>query len=144
MDGHVQYVRFSTDVSAERLSLIRDKESTGMSVSAETVYRFAFSLGGMDFRVMPQIELIWSRVGFDDFVGSHGEFISLEDGDPVVGRLGLLWDGEWRDVGGSGHIYGGINLRGALDGRISVSMSGISLFSEQRGLSIDGRFGRFV
>ena len=141
VDGQTRYARFLSDISAEGLSLVQDNEGTGVSASVETGYRFAAPLGGMDFHLSPQMELVWSRVDFEDFTGPHNELVSLEDGDLVRGRLGLSWDSEWRAVGGSGHVYGGVNLRGALDGRTSVNVSGFSLVSEQRGLSVDGRLG---
>ena len=139
-DGRTRYIHFSSDVSAGELSLVRDNEGTGVGASVETGYRFAVLLGGADFQVAPHAQLTWSRVDFDDFVGPHGELVSLEDGDLVMGRLGLSWDGEWHDIGGSGRIYGGVSLRDALDGRTAVSISGFSLASEQ-GLSVDGRLG---
>ena len=139
-DGQVQYVRFSSDVSVEGVSLVQENEGMGVSISAQIGYRFAIPLGGMDFRLSPQMGLVRSRVGFDDFVGSHGELVSLEDGDVLTGLLGLSWDGEWRAIGGSGHVYGEIDLRGALDGRTTVNVSGASLTSEE-GLSVDGRLG---
>ena len=139
-DGYTQYVRFSGDVSAENQALVRDNEGIGVSASAEAGYRFALSLGGMDFGVTPQAQLLWSSVDFEDFFGPQGGLISLEDGDLVTGRLGLSWDGEWQDIGGSGRVYGGVNLHEAVDGRTSVSVSGVSLASEQ-GMSVDGSLG---
>ena len=104
--------------------LVWDNEGIGVSTSAEVGYRFDFPLGGMDFSVAPQVQLVWSRVDFDDFTGLQGGLISLEDGDLMMGRLSLSWDGEWQDIRGSGSIYGGVSLRDALDGRTAVSVSG--------------------
>ena len=140
-DGRAQYVNFSSNISADRLLLVRGNEGIGIGALAEMGYRFAARAGGIDFHVVPQMELIWSRVDFDDFVGRHDELVSLEDGDLMTGRLGLSWDGEWRDAGGSGRVYGGVNLHGALDGKMAVNVSGSSLASEQRDLSFDGRLG---
>ena len=142
--GDVQYTRFSTDmsaeVSAERVSLVRDNEGTGVSASVETEYRFTIPFGAMDFSVAPQMQLVWSSVDFDDFVGPHGALVSLEDGDLTTGRLGLSWNGEWQDTKGSGRIYGGMNLNDALDGRTSVNVSGFS-FASKEGFSVDGKLG---
>ena len=44
----------------------------------------------------------------------------LEGVDLMVGRLGLSWDGEWDDVGGSECIYGGVNPCDVLDRKTSV------------------------
>ena len=139
--GQTRYARFTSDVSTNRLSVVQDNEGTGVNASVDLGYRFAFPFGGMDFQVVPQAQLVWSRVNFDDFVGPHGELVSLEDGDLVTGYLGLSWDGEWQDAGGFGEIYGGINLRGALDGQTSVNVSGVSIANERKTLSVDGRLG---
>lgn len=140
-DGRTHYVRFLSDVSADRLSLVQNNEGDGVSASAEAGYRFAAPIGKIDLYVAPQAQLVWTSVGFDNFVGRHGDLVSLEDGDLVTGRLGLAWDGEWHAIGGSGHVYGGVNLRTDLDGKTSVNVSGISLSSKQKGLSVDGRLG---
>ena len=141
VDVQTRHVRFSSDISAERVTLVRDNEGTSVSASVGTGYRFAVPLGGVNFQVVPQAQLVWSRVDFDDFIGPHSELVSLEDGDLMTGRLGLSWDGEWHDARGMGRVYGGINLRGAVDGRTAVNISGLTLASEQRGLSADGRLG---
>ena len=139
--GQTRYASFTSDVSTDRLSVVQDNEGTGVNASADLGYRFVFPFGGMDFEVAPQVQLTWSRVNFDDFVGPHGEKVSLEDGDLVTGRLGLSWDGEWQGAGGFGQVYGGMNLRGAMDGKTSVNVSGVSVANEQDDLSVDGRLG---
>ena len=139
--GQTRYASFTSDVSTDRLSVVQDNEGTGVSASADLGYRFALPFGGMDFEVAPQVQLTWSRVNFDDFVGPHGEKVSLEDGDLVTGRLGLSWDGGWQGAGGFGQVYGGMNLRGAVDGKTSVNVSGVSVANERDDLSMDGKLG---
>ena len=139
--GQTRYASFTSDVSTDRLSVVQGNEGTGVNASVDLGYRFAFPFGGMDFQVAPQMQLVWSRVNFDDFIGPHGERVSLEDGDLTTGRLGLSWDGEWRGAEGFGRIYGGMNLRGAVDGKTSVNVSGVSIANEQKGLSVDGNLG---
>ena len=140
-DGRTRYVRSSSNISTEGFALARDNEGVGVGASAKAGYRFTVPLGGMDFSVAPQVQLLWSSVNFDDFTGLTGEVVSLEDGELVTGRLGLLWDGEWQDVSGSGRIYGKMNLHNALDGETIVSVSGVPLSRERSGLSADGRLG---
>ena len=139
--GGTRYVRSSSNISAEGFAVTRDNEGVGVSASAKAGYRFAVPLGGMYFSVAPQVQLLWSRVDFDDFVGLTGEVVSLEDGQLVTGRLGLLWDGEWQDAAGSGRIYGKMNLHNAVDGVTTVSVSGVPLSRERSDLSADGRLG---
>ena len=139
--GQTRYARFTSDVSTDRLSVVRDNDGTGVNASVDLGYRFALPFGGVDFQVAPQMQLVWSRVNFDDFVGPHGELVSLEDGDLTTGRLGLSWDGEWQGAGGFGRIYGGMNLRSAVDGKTSVNISGVSIANERKGLSVDGKLG---
>ena len=139
--GQTRYARFTSDVSTDRLSVVRDNDGTGVNASVDLGYRFALPFDGVDFQVAPQMQLVWSRVNFDDFVGPHGERVSLEDGDLTTGRLGLSWDGEWQGAGGFGRIYGGMNLRSAVDGKTSVNISGVSIANERKGLSVDGKLG---
>ena len=95
----------------------------------------------MDFEVVPQVRLAWSRVGFEDYVSSRGGLISLEDGELMKGRLCLSWDGGWQGAGGFGQVYGGMSLRSAVDGKTSVNVSGVSVANEQDDLSVDGKLG---
>ena len=139
--GQTRYARFTSDVSTDRLSVVRNNEGTGLNASIDLGYRFALPFGGVDFEVAPQMQLVWSRVNFDDFVGPHGELVSLEDGDLVTGHLSLSWDGGWQGAAGFGRVYGRMNLRGAVDGKTSVNISGISIASERKGLSADGKLG---
>ena len=138
--GQTGYARFSNDISVGNRALVSDNKGTGVSASVNAGYRFGVPVGGMDFSIAPQMRLVWSRVDFDDFIGLQGGLISLEDGDRVTGRLGLSWNGEWQDIGGSGRIHGGVSLRDALDGRTAVNVSGVS-FAIKQGLSVDGRLG---
>ena len=135
--AQTRFARFISDVSTNRLSVVQNNEGTGINMSMEMGYR----LNMMNFQIVPQAQLTWTRVGFDDFVGPHGELVSLEDGDRVTGRLGLSWDSEWQDAEGFGRFYGGMNLRGAVDGTTSVNVSGVSIANEQKGLSVDGKLG---
>ena len=139
--GGTRYVRSSSNISVDGFAVARDNDGAGVSASAKAGYRFAVPLGGMDFGVAPQVQLLWSRVGFDDFVGPTGETVSLEDGELVTGRLGLLWDGEWQDDAGSGRIYGKMSLHNAVDGETTVSVSGVPLSRERSELSTDSRLG---
>lgn len=139
--GQARYASFTSDVSTDRLSVVQGNEGTGVNASVDLGYRLALPFGGMDFEVTPQVQLVWSRVNFDDFAGPHGEKISLEDGDLVTGRFGLSWDGGWQDAGGFGQVYGGMNLRSAVDGRTSVNVSGVSITNNRDDLSIDGKLG---
>ncbi|MCY4038815.1 MAG: autotransporter outer membrane beta-barrel domain-containing protein [Hyphomicrobiales bacterium] len=136
--GQTQLARFTSDVSTGRLSVVRDNGGTGISTSMETGYRFNVT---NNFQISPQTELTWTRVGFDDFVGPHGEVVSLEDGDVVTGSLGLLWNGEWQGEEGFGRLYGEMNLRGNLDGKTSVNVSGTSIVNDQKDFSVDGKLG---
>ena len=139
--GGTRYVRSSSDISTEGFAIARDNDGVGVGASAKAGYRFAVPLAGMDFSVAPQVQLLWSRVDFDDFVGLNGEVVSLEDGGLMTGRLGLSWNGDWQDAAGSGRIYGKMNLHNALDGETVVSVSGVPLSRERSELSADGRLG---
>ena len=104
----------------------------GMSMSNSIGLDYHFDV--MGFSVSPQMELAWTRFDFDDFTGpgSTGK-VSLEDGDIITSRFGLLFEGD--------HIYGGVNLRTAIDGKTSVNVSGVSITSEEDDLLVDGLLG---
>ena len=139
--GGTRYVRSLSNISTRGFALARDNEGVGVGASAKAGYRLAVPVGRMDFSVAPQVQLLWSSVDFDDFAGLTGEVVSLEDGELVTGRLGLLWDGEWQDASGLGRIYGKMNLHNALDGETVVSVSGVPLSRERSELSADGKLG---
>ena len=105
-------------------------EGVSMSNSIGLDYHF----DAMGFSVSPQMEVAWRRFDFDDFMG-HGNTgrVSLEDGDVLMGRLGLLFDGEY--------FYGGVNIHTAIDGKTALNVSGVSIANEQDDLSIDGLLG---
>ena len=104
----------------------------GMSMSNSIGLDYRFDVMGLS--VSPQVELAWTRFDFDDFMGpGNTGRVSLEDGDIVTGRLGLLFDGEY--------IYGGVNLRTAIDGKTALNVSGVSIANEQDELSVDGLLG---
>ena len=104
----------------------------GMSISNSIELDYHLDIKG--FSISPQMELAWTRFDFDDFMGpgSTGK-VSLEDGDIITGRLGLLFEGDY--------IYGGMNLHTPIDGTTSVNVSGVSITNEQDDFSVDGLLG---
>ena len=113
------------------------EDRTGIRALVETEYNFDV----MNFRITPHARLIWTRVGFDDFIGSNRERVSLVDGDTVDLGLGLSFDNEYQISNGLARIYGGANLLSPLDGETSVRISGFTVVNEQDDLSVDGQLG---
>ena len=56
--GQTRYVRSSSNISAGGFALARDNEGVGIGASAKAGYRFAVPLGGMEFSVAPQVQLL--------------------------------------------------------------------------------------
>ena len=142
VDAQTQYIVFTSNLAAQHQSLAFGNDGTGTSATAELGYRLAVPISpAMILYLAPQAQLSWSRIDFDDFTDSNGLSVSLEDGDTMTGRFGIAWDGTWEHTGGSGRLYGGINLHEPLDGKVGVNISGTSIASEQQDTAFDTNLG---
>ena len=115
VDGQAQATWYDSDLSSSStgMALASGNNGFGYALSLETGKRFAIGEG---LTLTPQAQLVYSRVRFDSFVDPFGTDVSLEDGDSLLGRLGVSLDREnsWTAENGTltrSHLYGLANLR---------------------------------
>jgi len=89
VDGVVQYTAYDVDIASATRPASAETDGYGVSVSGEAGYRIP--VGGAAFLV-PQAQLVWQTVDFDDFTDTDGARIGLGDGDSLVGRLGVAFE----------------------------------------------------
>ncbi|MDW6024373.1 autotransporter outer membrane beta-barrel domain-containing protein [Mesorhizobium sp. BAC0120] len=138
VDGQARVTWFDSDIYSDTLArtLASGNDGLGYALSLETGQRVPVS---QRWSLTPQAQLAYAAVEFDDFTDPFGAAVSLEDGDSLLGRLGLSADYEdaWTDAAGQtsrAHIYGIANLYyDFLDGS-RVDVSGVDLVSENEAL----------
>jgi len=118
----------------------------GYALSLETGKRFAAS---GPWSITPQAQLIYSSVNFDSFNDRFGARVSLNDGNSLIGRLGVALDREenWRKENGqsaSTRFYGAANLYSEFLNGTSVDVAGAGFKSENdrlwAGLTLGGSY----
>ena len=92
----MQYTAYDIDISTTSRFSNTSTDGEGIAVSGEAGYRIPVSATAT---IVPQAQLVWQTVDFDDFVDPDGVAVSLNDGDSLVGRLGIAAENSW-DVGG--------------------------------------------
>ncbi|MEO1226878.1 MAG: autotransporter outer membrane beta-barrel domain-containing protein, partial [Pseudomonadota bacterium] len=85
-DGVVQYTAYDVDLNITGGGQAGSTEGWGVAVSGEAGYRLPVT---DNIVIVPQAQLVWQTVDFDDFVDRDGTRVRLDDGDSLVGRLGL-------------------------------------------------------
>lgn len=89
LDAVAQYTVFDIDLSARNRWSSQSVDGYGLSFSGEVGYRIA-----LDERssLVPQAQLVWTTVDFDDFTDPDDVYVSLQDGDSLVGRIGVAYE----------------------------------------------------
>lgn len=133
IDAQTQASWFETDLRSDILGdRIEGADANGYAFSIEAGRPIA---AGRVFNLIPQAQLTYARVEFDTFVDQLGARVSADQGDSLLGRLGLSLDRDWTgaSAGGQGRIYGVANLTHEfLDGsRVDVSGAPISNRAER-------------
>lgn len=138
LDGQTHFNWFNSDLNSDTLGrLASDNDGFGQSWSLEAGMPIETGNGWM---VTPQAQLTWSNIRFDQFIGRSGELVSLNDGDSLIGRLGIsvAHDRSWTGDDGSisrGHFYGIANIYHQFEDGTEAIVTGTSLFNRQDDLS---------
>jgi fibronectin-binding autotransporter adhesin len=114
VDGRAQVSWFDSRLTSTVLGkLADDNKGTGQAYSIEIGKRAPIG-GGLS--VTPQIQTVYSTVGFDRFVDPNDAAVSSKLGDSLKTRWGISLDRQ----DGRSHVYGVVNLSYEwLDGTIA-------------------------
>ncbi|MEM8588743.1 MAG: autotransporter outer membrane beta-barrel domain-containing protein [Pseudomonadota bacterium] len=107
VDGVVQYTAYDIDISTASRWTGQSTDGYGVAVSGEAGYRIQLS---ERFAIVPQAQLTWQTVDFDDFTDPDGVAVNLDDGDSLVGRLGVALESSGTIGNSLVTGYGEVNL----------------------------------
>jgi len=147
-DAQSQITWFDSDLKSDLVDGAMESGNNGFgyALGIETGRRFSAS---GPWSITPQAQLVYSSVDFDTFNDRFGARVSLDDGDSLVGRLGVALDHEESFQRADGQatrakIYGIANLYGEfLDGTaVDVSGTGFENKSDPvwAGLTLGGSY----
>lgn len=86
-DGQVSVVWYDSDLNSEQVGKLTDgNDGFGYAFSIEMGKRFDLIDG---WRLIPQAQLAYSHVDFDNFTDPFGAVVSLDKAESLSGRLGL-------------------------------------------------------
>ncbi|WP_312432353.1 autotransporter outer membrane beta-barrel domain-containing protein [Achromobacter sp.] len=138
VDGQLQAMWFDSDISSRTIGRdeVKGNHGNGVAISVETGYRYDIGKG---FSLTPQAQLIRSRVDFDSFTDPFGAEVRLDDGDSLIGRLGVSLDYEPERSGAKGaagqtHVYAIANLYNGFMNGTNVNVAGVSFRSRDERL----------
>jgi fibronectin-binding autotransporter adhesin len=148
VDAQSQLTWYDSDLKSDLVdgAMENGNNGFGYALSLEAGRRFATS---GSWSITPQGQLVYSSVDFDSFNDRFGARVSLDDGDSLVGRLGMALDREesWQRADGQtarAKIYGIANLYGEfLDGTaVDVSGTGFETKNDPvwAGLTLGGSY----
>uniref|UniRef100_Q11KT9 Outer membrane autotransporter barrel domain n=2 Tax=Phyllobacteriaceae TaxID=69277 RepID=Q11KT9_CHESB len=139
VDAQAQGTWYDADLASATLgrTLIDGNDAFGYALSIETGQVIELNDG---WSLTPQAQLAHSSVDFEDFIDPYGAAVSLEDGDRLVGRLGLSvdYENELTRAGGQvgkAHIYGIANVYYDFSDGSQVDVSGVRVVSDNHPLS---------
>lgn len=128
VDAQSQATWYDSDLKSDLVdgAMENGNNGFGYALSLEAGRRFA-AFGS--WSITPQAQLVYSSVDFDSFDDRFGARVSLDDGDSLVGRLGMALDREesWQRADGQtarAKIYGIANLYGEFLDGTAVDVSG--------------------
>lgn len=128
VDAQSQATWYDSDLKSDLVdgAMENGNNGFGYALSLEAGRRFAAS---RSWSITPQAQLVYSSVDFDTFNDRFGARVSLNDGDSLVGRLGMALDREEKVERADGltalaKIYGIANLYGEFLDGVAVDVSG--------------------
>lgn len=148
VDAQSQVTWYDSDLKSDLVDGAMESGNNGFgyALSLETGRRFAAS---GPWSITPQAQLVYSSVDFDSFDDRFGARVSLDDGDSLVGRLGMALDREesWQRADGQtarAKIYGIANLYGEFLDGTAVDVSGTGFETKNdlvwAGLTLGGSY----
>ncbi len=138
VDGQFKFASYSSDLDADRIgSLTEGNGGTGYALSIEAGQQLDL---GSRLTVIPQAQLSFSSVAFDDFTSEAvtEERVTLEDASSQQLRLGLEFGPQ--DQGASG-VYGIVNLYHEFGAGSEVTVAGATLTTESEPWAVEVGIG---
>ena len=147
-DAQSQITWFDSDLKSDLVDGAMESGNNGFgyALGIETGRRFSAS---GPWSITPQAQLVYSSVDFDTFNDRFGARVSLDDGDSLVGRLGVALDREESFQRADGQtarakIYGIANLYGEFLNGTAVDVSGTGFETKNdpvwAGLTLGGSY----
>ncbi|MGK9286653.1 autotransporter-associated beta strand repeat-containing protein [Sinorhizobium meliloti] len=134
VDGQAQATWYDSDLTSATLgrTLADGNDGFGYGLSIETGQKIALR---SNWSITPQAQLVYSSVRFSDFTDPFDARVSLDDGEFLIGRIGLSadYESEWRGATGQmnrAHVYGVANLYYDFLGRTTTDVAGARFTSE--------------
>ncbi|WP_420889867.1 autotransporter outer membrane beta-barrel domain-containing protein [Ensifer aridi] len=138
IDGQAQATWYDSDLTSATLGrrLADGNDGFGYGLSIEAGQKIALK---SNWSLTPQAQLVYSSVRFSDFTDPFGARVSLDDGEFLIGRIGLSadYESEWRGATGGinrAHVYGIANLYYDFLGRTTTDVAGTRFISENEDL----------
>ena len=132
-DAQGHYVDFSSDMEADGEELVKNVGASAISAGLELGH--SIDINGL--QVTSSAQAWWSGIDFDDFTDTDGTTMTLNDGEVIFGRVGVLLE---REVGQIvWHGYGDVIM--PLDGEMTVDASGVRMLSESKEAVFDAGVG---
>ncbi|MEM7444375.1 MAG: autotransporter outer membrane beta-barrel domain-containing protein [Pseudomonadota bacterium] len=88
-DNILQYTAYDIDISGGERFHTSATDGYGISLSHELGYRIPIS---QTAALVPQAQIVYQHTDFDDFMDGDGIEIRRDDGDSLVGRLGVAFE----------------------------------------------------
>ncbi|MHC5307001.1 autotransporter family protein [Bartonella sp. LJL80] len=123
---------FDSDLHSDTANqdLVSGNDGLGYALSLEAGRKLALN---HEWTMTPQAQLSWNSIDFDDFTDAFAARVSKDDGDSLLGRVGLSFDREtqWQDEKGQtsrlkafaiGNLYYEF-----LDDATNVNLAGVRL-----------------
>lgn len=148
VDGQAQVTLFDSALRSitANTDLVKGNDAQGYALSVESGWRVPV---GAAWSLIPQAQLMYSAVHFNDFADTFGAAVSLDDGESLIGRGGAAaeYRTAWRDPArglASAGVYGIANLYYEFLDGTQTNVANIAFASAQDrlwgGLGIGGNY----
>ena len=144
-DNVLQYTAYDVDISGGDRFGSTSTDGHGITASHELGYRIPI---GETAALVPQAQITYQHLDLDDFTDPNGVRVSLDDGDSLVGRLGLAFENS-AAIGSSlvtGYVEANLLHEFLGDNQVNVTSLGESfqLTQDLSGTSVEVGFGGTV
>ena len=133
-DAQAALTWYSSELKADDLPLSPDdSDAFGYALSLEAGQAFGIGEG---LSLTPQAQLSFASVSVDSFTGAYSDAVRFDDGQSLLGRVGLAVEKEsvWTDANGqsrAANVYGLANLYYEFLGETTATVTDILDFSSE-------------